>query len=216
MSVILLLWTVLLILLIDQMTIVILIGTFLFYVPITLINYRFDELIKKLCINIRLNHDDVIEQILKSYDELIGVVKKLSGPYNMIIGLVYCLVPYLVAIELKAAKIESDELFFTILKIGFSLLFIGGNVNAFIINQISASITVHNKSIPRYLYPIFSSQSKIRIRTKLKIDSFIDRLNTQLIGFYCFNLSKFTKMAFYEYAFIISTCYFLITRVLRK
>ena len=212
---ILLLWTVLAIKMLDQMTIVILTGTFFFYVPITLINYRFDELIKKLCIVIKLNNNYFIEQILESYDESIGVVKQLSGPYNMIIGLVYCLVPYLLAIELEVAKIESDELLVNIFKLVYFLLFIGGNINAFIINQISASITVRNKSIPRYLYPIFCSQSKIRIRTKLKIESFIDRLNTQFIGFYCFNLFKFTKMAFYQYAITISTSYFLITSILQ-
>ena len=211
----LLVWTLLFLMLVNQMTIVIMAGTFLFYVPITLINYRFDELIKKLCINIKLDNGQVIEQILDTYDELIGVVKQLSGPYNMIIGLVYCLVPYLIAIELEVAKIERDDLLFKISKVAFLLLFIAGNVNAFIINQISASITVRNKSIPRYLYPIFCCRREIRIQTKLKIDSFIDRLNNEFIGFYCFNLFKFTKMAFYQYAFTISTCYFLITRVLR-
>ena len=97
----------------------------------------------------------------------------------------------------------------------FLSIFIISTVTAFIINQLSASITVRNKSIHKYLYIIFCSKRIIRIRTKLTIDSFIARLNTQFIGFYCFNLFKFTKKAFYEYAFVISTCYFLMLDIIK-
>ena len=139
---------------------------------------------------------------------------KISGPYNMIIGLVYCIVPYIITLCLESTKIDGDDLLFTLMKGAIFCLFVKANVNAFIINQISASITVRNKSVHKYLYPMFCSKRKTRIRTKLSIDSFIARLNTQFIGFYCFYLFPFTKMAFYKYAFTVSTCYFLITNIL--
>ena len=138
------------------------------------------------------------------------------GPYNLIIGLTYCIIPYLIGINMEMIRIDRDDFLFQIFELGMWLLFVASNVNAFIINQISASITVRNKSIPRYLYPVFSSQEKARIGMKLEIESLIARLNTQFIGFYCFNLFKFTKMAFYQYAFTVSTCYFLITNVVKK
>ena len=206
-------WSFIVITTFNQIKIVILIGTFLFYVPISIINYRFDELIKNLRVSIRWNNEQSLHQLLANYDEAIAIVQQLSGPYNMIIGLVYCLVPYVIAISLELTKIDRDDLLFQLLKLAFLTLFILTNVNAFIINQISASITVRNKSIPRYLYPVFTKRGNARIRMKLELESFIARLNTEYIGYYCLNLFKFTKMAFYQYAFSVSTCYFLIANV---
>ena len=91
--------------------------TFLFYGPIMLLNYKFDELIQALRVSIRWNKQQHIDQVLHSYNELIDVVLQLSGPYNMIIGLVYCLVPYIIAISLELTKLSRDDLLFTLLKI---------------------------------------------------------------------------------------------------
>ena len=209
-------WTIILILTFNQIKIIMLIATFLFYVPITLLNYRLDELIEKLRVSIRWNNERGLHQVLACYDELIAIVKQLSGPYNMIIGLVYCLVPYIIAISLQLTKIDRDDLLFNSLKLTFFVIFLIANVNAFIINQISASITVRNKPIPRYLYPLFIKRGNARIRMKLEIETFIARLNTEYIGYYCLNLFKFTKMAFYQYSFSVSTCYFLIAKVSSK
>ena len=209
-------WTIIIIITVNQIILIVLIGTFLFYVPITLLNYRLDELIVKLRVSIRCNNERDVHQVLASYDELIAIVKQLSGPYNMIIGLVYCLVPYIIALSLELTKIDRDDLLFNLVKLMFFGIFLITNVNAFIINQISASITVRNKSIPRYLYPLFTKRGNARIRMKLEIESFIARLNTEYIGYYCLNLFKFTKMAFYEYSFSVSTCYFLIAKVTTK
>ena len=206
-------WSIIVITTFNQIFIIILIGTFMFYVPISIINYRFDELIKNLRVSIRWNNEQALHQVLENYNEAIAIVQNLSGPYNMIIGLVYCLVPYIIAISLELTKIDRDDLLFQLLKLAFLTTFILTNVNAFIINQISASITVRNKSIPRYLYPVFARRGNARIRMKLELESFIARLNTEYIGYYCLNLFKFTKMAFYQYAFSVSTCYFLIANV---
>ena len=209
-------WTIIFIIACNQMFIIVLYGSFWFYVPITLLNYRFDELIDKLRVSIRWNNTEAIHRLIESYDQLISDCKQLSGPYNMIIGLVYCIVPYIIANFVELIKIERNDLLFQFVKTIFFLIFILTNINAFIINQLSASITVRNKSIHKYLYPMFCSKMKIRIRTKLTIDSFIARLNTQFIGFYCFNLFPFTKRVFYEYALIVSTCYILITNIINN
>ena len=212
-------WTIGVNIAVNEIIIIVLSGSFLFYLPITVLNYRFDELIDKLRVSIRWNNITAIHRIIESYNELISDCQQLSGPYNMIIGLVYCLVPYVIAILVELMKVDRHDKVFELLKISFIIYFIITNINAFIINQLSASITVRNKSIHKYLYPMFSSRGgilKIRIRTKLTIDSFIARLNTQFIGFYCFNLLEFTKMAFYQYAFTVSSSYFLITNIFKN
>ena len=192
------------------------ISTFLFYLPITYLNYQFDELIKKFRIGIKWNNENAIYQIIKSYDELIDVVNQLSPIFNMIIGLAYCVFPYIVAIELQTIKIDREDFVYNMLKKAILLAFVISNIHVFIINQLSASITVRNISIPQYLYPIFCSPRFRKIQIKLKIDSFIARLNTQFIGFYCFNLFEFDKMIFYQYILVVSSCYFLVSDFLKK
>ena len=196
-------WSIFYIIAFDEVHFTLLIATFLFFIPITLLNYLFDELIVKLRVSIRRNNQQDILQVLQSYNELIAVVQQLSGPYNMIIGLVYCFLPYIIAINIELIKIKSNDLLFKCLRWVFFILFIGTNIAVFMINQLSASITVRNKSIHKYLYPMFINGRNIKLRIKLKIDSFIDRLHNQFIGFYCFNLFQFTKMAFYQYAFSV-------------
>ena len=208
-----LLWAIAFIIAMNEVIIIVLYGAFFFYLPITVLNYKFDELINKLRISIRWNITNAIHRIFESYSQLISDCKQLSGPYNMFIGLVYCFCPYVIAIFFEMIKIDRNDLLFIFLKSSFLFLLIITILNTFIMNQLSASITVRNKSIHKYLYPMFSSKRIIRIRTKLTIDSFIARLNTQFIGFYCFNLCKFTKKLFYEYEFIISTCYILINNL---
>ena len=208
-------WTIITIIAINEIRIIVLFATLFFYFPITLLNYRFDELIVRLRVSIRWNNPIAINQVLECYNELIKDCSQLSGPYNLVIGLVYCLAPYILATFVELMKIKRNDFIFQFFKMTYLFLFILTNSITFTINQLSASITVRNKSIHKYLYPMFYSERIIRIRTKLAIDSFIARLNTQFIGFYCFNLFKFTKMAFYQYAFSVSTCYFLITNILK-
>ena len=201
-------WTIVFIIAVNEITFIAIIGTIFFNIPITVLNYRFDELIDKLRVSLRWNNTNAIHRIIESYNELISDCQQLSGPYNLIIGLVYILGPYIIAIFFELMKIERNDWLFKCVKFACIIIFIMITINAFIINQISASITVRNKSIHKYLYIIFCSKRIIKFRTKLTIDSFIARLNTQFIGFYCFNLFKFTKMAFYQFALSITTCYF--------
>ena len=47
---------------------------------------------------------------------LIKDIEQLSGAYNMIIGLVYCFVPYLIAINVELIKINRNDILFKITK----------------------------------------------------------------------------------------------------
>ena len=190
--------------------------TVFFYIPIFLLDYKLDELINKLRVSIRWNNENNFDKILITYDKLTVVVKQLSGPFNMLIGFLYCFCPYIIAISIELLKIKGDDMVSQIVELFFIVNVIVCCIEAFVINQISASITVRNKSFPRYLYPVFFWKRKINIRMELKIDSFINRLNSQYVGFYCFNLFKFTKLASYQYAFIVSSSYFLISNSFSK
>ena len=209
-------WTIIVIMACNETIFTLAVSTYFFSIPITRLNYLFDELIDKLRVAIRWNNELRLHQILQSYDQLIDVIQQLSGPYNMSIGLVYCLVPYFISIIIELMRIKRNDLLFIWLRMAFLALFIATNITVFIINQISASITVRNKSIHKYLYPMFCNRRQRKLEIKLKFDSFIARLNTQFIGFYCFNLFEFTKMVYYQYVLSVSSCYFLILDIFKK
>ena len=142
--IILWLWSICYIIVFKQIMIIVLYGSFFFYLPISVLNYKFDELIDTLRVSIHWNNTKAIQRIIERYDELISDCQQLSSPYNMIIGLVYCLNPYVIAILVELMKINRNDLLFKFINISFIFLFILTNFNAFIINQISASITVRN------------------------------------------------------------------------
>ena len=197
--------------LMNQVRAVILSGTFFFYVPIAFLNHHLDELIKSIRANIRWrNYNGIFINVWK-YNEITKMISRLSGPYNVIIGLNYCIVPYMMAVSIKVIRTDQQGLLQQLPRLIPVLFVVAANVNAYIINQISASITVRNKSIAKYLYPMFCGQRVTKLLVKLKIESLIDRLNNQFVGFYTFNLFKFTKTTFYEYILVISWCYMMIS-----
>ena len=138
---------------------------FIFYLPILIINYKLDELINLLKFSIRLRNDKGINVFLSSYHHLTIIIKQISGLYNFGIGIVYCIVSYLIALTLQIAQIERDDLIFISIKYLFYYVFILGNFIAYLINRISASITVRNKQ----LFLDFCSRFSFRI-TVLEIE----------------------------------------------
>ena len=69
-------WSVLFIYVGNQVRIVLLMPTVYFYLPIFLLNYKFDELIE-LRISLRWNKENNFDKILVSYDKLTVVIKQL-------------------------------------------------------------------------------------------------------------------------------------------
>ena len=128
----------------------------------------------------------------------------------MIIGISYCIIPYVISVTTQFVKTSQENELNTMFRLVIIMLNLIVIANAYIINNITASITVRNKTIAKHLYPIFSEQRKLKRSIKLKIDSWIARLNEEFIGFYYFNFSQFTKLAFYQYILVVSTCYMLV------
>ena len=109
------------------------IATYLLFIPITVLNYKFDELIKTLRVAIRWNNNQRIHQVLQTYNQLISCVKKLSAFYNMIIGMIYFLLPYIIAIDFELINTRRKDFVFKLSKIAFIALFLLLNIGIFMI-----------------------------------------------------------------------------------
>lgn len=189
---------------------------FWFYVPISFLNFKLDELARSLRVSIRWRKYKVIHSEQLVYDKLTKVVKILSLTYNLYIGLIYVIMPYVITIDIKLIVLLNDNVMidnpivhFIMNLISLALL-AAAFINIYLVNYISASITIRNNTLVKYLYPLFNGNHSTNLKLKLKIDSFIARLNKQYIGFRCFNLFKFTKLVFYEYWLGLSSSYILI------
>ena len=142
--IIIILWTITNIIGFREILNIVLIGTLFFYILITLLKYRFDELIARLRVSIRWNNPIAINNVLESYNELINDCQQISGPYNLDIGLVYSLAPYILSIFVELMKIKRNDFIFQSIKVSYLILFILTNFITLTINQLRASITVRN------------------------------------------------------------------------
>ena len=138
----------------------------------------------------------------------------------MLIGVIYCFVPYVTALTLQFWRTENENLADIVCRMALLLIFAMLILYSFLINYSAASITIRNKHLAKYLYQVFTDNYSINLMSKnlnkLKIDPFIDRLNKQFVGFRCFNLFKFTKLAFYQYYFNLSSTCILIYKFVNK
>ena len=144
------------------------------------------------------------------YNEISQLIQNLSDYINYIIGLIYSFGILITAIFIK---IITDQTASIVTRIFCLVLLIALCIVCYMVNIMSASISTANKSFAKHLYPIFIEKHFRNLRLKFKIDGFIARLNNQFIGFYCFNLFKFTKLAFYQFFYILTSAYILVNNL---
>ena len=192
-------------------------GITMIVMTIVFVCYKFDELRQSLMIVI---HRKDMKQILihiRLHSRLTRLCKSLSNLNNIVLGLVYTIVPYMAVLSVECLKYETDSYFDLIAKLIFLFAFTMVNLCAFLINQSAASISVRSKVFPKLCYKVFqkSNNRSYNLRFKLKVEEFIARLNKEFIGYRCFNLFKFTKLAFFKYVLSIGVTYVLVVGFIR-
>ena len=175
--------------------------------PITMINYKFDEILKALRVNIRWNNATKIIDSIEEHDKTTRLLNELGDMYSRILFVFYMMWPYTLSANIKLFLVPSLNKFF---KMSIIFLVVTMTILIYFFNYICASITVRNKNAPTYLYSKFIRSNKMRISIMMKIEAFLLRLITDFIGIYCLNMFKFTKLSFYQYFMTITSAYILI------
>ena len=162
---------------------------------------RYKEIIHLIkCIKvagfIRVNH---------LYNQLVVDIKICRRLMDPIIGIIYLAIPFPIGF-MGQLIVDSHWLPRLLAVIG---LFVCCSSN-YIIYYMISSICPINKVIVKLLITIQLDDRHKTRRMKLKIDSFVERLSKEFVGFYCLYVIKFTRMSFYQYILGISTTYFLI------
>ena len=176
-------------------------GAFSFYFTMSMAQLRYKEIIYLVkCIKVagfmRVNH---------LYNQLVIDINMSRRLIDPLIGIIYLAIPFPIGF-LCQLIIDSHWVARFLAVIGL-LVACGAN---YIIYYMVSSICPMNKVIVKLLIPIqFENRHKTQ-QMKLKIDSFIDRLNEEFVGFYCLFAIKFKRMTFYQYILGISTTFLLL------
>ena len=194
------------------------------------LKWKQDEIIKSIRFHLIWRNKVRLYNNLRVYHSFTITFDKVSKPINMLIGMMYAMTPVILSQAIMmVTKQEINNEWKTIVK-RLTIIYITIiMIVVFIINHLCTSITTANQSIAKYLYKVFNDQNfnrlsqqsvglnlnynfgqLINIKIHMKIDSFIARLNEEYIGFYCFNLFPFTKLAYFQFLYIFMTSFLLI------
>ena len=193
----------------------------LFILNVIYLKYKFIDFLKFLDQCVKQNSN--FEQAIVRHKVFSDLLLKSSKFINIILGCFYNLNPILIVITVQIL-IDDATLLWVKALMGLSWSFVF--MAAFIISKLSTWIPTNNMNIPNMIYPLICARCKHKeanlwtmlmdyhhsLRWLLKLDEFIAALNTNFLGFYCFNLFKFTKQSFYQLFLTISLVYILIIK----
>ena len=181
-----------------------------FYITITYLNYKFDEVLQSLRMSILWNNTGSIMAAIAEHHSTTCLVHQLSYSYNIIIGTVYLIVPYILVILLKLRFIQDLPVYIRAL---IMITFVITLTLMHLFNILCASVTTRNKRAPEKLYRLYCSYKFISLFYRLKIMAMLEKLTGDFAGFYCLYLFRFTKSAYYKYFIGIITAYILLSKL---
>ena len=163
---------------------------------------------KELFHLIRANKANCLYKVTLLYNQLIIDIKMAGSLLDVIISVIYITNPFMIGLLWQVATTYHG--FARILALLLLNLVCTCN---YIMYWMASSLCLMNKVIVELLYPIQSDKThntRLTRLTRFSIDSFVDRLNTEFVGFHCLYAIKFTKLSFYNYILGISSTYFLL------
>ena len=185
---------------------------FVVYLTIVYFNYKFDEILKALRVAIRWNNTRGIMNAIVAHHSTTDLIYKLSYVYNIIIGTLYMIVPYVLVLMLKVQLIPGLPINIRVVIIAMVVICL---MLMHLFNTLCALITVKNNRAPLQLYRVYCSYKYINLQLRLKILLILEKLTDDFVGFYCFHLFKFTKITHYTYFITFITTYILLSKLLK-
>ena len=186
--------------------------TFLIYISIIYLNLKFDEIIHSLRVRIRWNNMQGLMAAIAAHHKATHLVRLLAKAFNVILGIIYLIIPYIIVFVLKLLSISKTPLY---IRIFGSVVLISSLTIIYLLNFLCATVTTKNKNAPRHLYRVFCSYKFIDLKHRFKILGLLEKLTYDFVGFHCLDLFKFTKQSFYQYFMTITSTYILVSKLLR-
>ena len=163
---------------------------------------------KELFHLIRAYKADGLYKVTVLYNQLVIDIKMAASLLDLAISVFYITVPFVIGILSQIAyHFNGFTRYFALFGLFFPCTF------NYTMYWMASSICSMNEIIVELLYPIQfdkTDNTRPKLLTRLKIDSFIDRLNNEFVGFHCLYSIEFNKLSFYNYILGISITYCLI------
>ena len=188
-----------------------------------------NDIIKSIRFNVLWRNKVRLYDNLKEYHQFTSISNKFSKLINVMCGIMYLLTPLIVSHLLRIlTEEESQNIWVKLFKIIFTFLVTLVIFIIYIFGDFVSNITKINQTLHKYLSQIFKVKNFNRfhhrislnlnynfgqlsdIMVRIKIDSFIARLNEEFVGFYCFNLFEVTKLAFFKYIYMLISVFILL------
>ena len=188
-----------------------------------------NDIIKSIRFNVLWRNKIRLYDNLQDYHQFTRLVDKLGKLINVLSGIIYLITPFFISQILWILTDQVPKNFVDkVAQICFIFMVLIMIICIYIFDDILSRITKVSHSLTKYLYPIFKDKNFNRfdhklglnlnyrsgqlsdIMVRIKIDSFIARLNEEFVGFYCFNLFEVTKLAFFEYIYMLMSVFVLI------
>ena len=176
-----------------------------FYIIISFLIYKIDEIIDDIKISIRWRNKIKLIKLIGAYDTFNKMFHQINTPINVLLSVCYMTMPYMASNLIKILRWKTDSIIEICLKLITIGIFYGAICNIIIVNFYISMLTFKNNSIPRHFYRLISNINiklqNVRIESKLstslrqityikfilKIQLFIMRFRYELVGFRLFN-----------------------------
>ena len=187
-----------------------------------------NDIIKSIKLNVLWRNKFRLYDNFKDFHQFTKLVNKLSKLINVICGIIYLLIPLFISqILWILTDVESNNNLNKIAQVLLISMVIALFIIIYIFVNILSKISKAKQTLPKYLYPIFHEKQFTRfehrislnlnynfgqlsdIMVRIKIDSFIARLNEEFVGFYCFNLFEITKLTFFKLIYMLMSDFVL-------
>ena len=182
------------------------------YLPIIYLNYKFEEFFMAFRARIWWNNKQGLLKSIASHNNITQLTDRLAEINNIVVGVIHLIVPYIIVLGINAVFKPGFNAYMKFFSLIILILAI---IAIYQMNLIFASITLSNQNAPKFIYRVLCKCNYIDLRSRLKIEDFLSKLNYEYIGFYCLNMFKFTKMSFYQYLLTCSSAYILVTDFLK-
>ena len=171
------------------------------YLVVAYVRFKFQIIIDMILANTLM-----LNKAIHHYEITYMILNKLSKPFNILMSYLYLIYPIYFVTNFNTAIDGNTSLIGSFVLI--LILLLNVFINYIIFASIS-SLSIKKDQILESLYPILTEKNIIGFRLRLRIDSFIARVNTEFIGFHCLNYIKFERKAFCSYIIGLSSTYIL-------
>ena len=173
--------------------------------------FQFDDTHHQFCLAIQKGNIMMLSRTMTRHYYLSAITDQVNQYYKYLIAILYYfMVVYLNVLFYIVSKTENFYI-----RVVRSVILVTIVILLFRLTQSCSLITKNAHKIRNHLQS-YLVKTNPKVRLKLKIASFLERLDSKPIGFYCYEFFPMNPFRFLKYIISIVCNYFIISEVIAK